>query len=54
MHWVGMLRAGGKFIDFIAASEGSGMVGNVLTEEEGISFSVIDHQVPPLIHCLMV
>lgn len=45
-----MLRAGGKYIDYIAASESSAMVGNVLAEEEGISFSVIDHQVELTLH----
>ena len=45
--YVGLLGAGGKRLDYVACSENSNMAGNILRAEEGISFSVIDHQVLP-------
>jgi hypothetical protein len=46
-HSVGMLMPGGQSIFYNAASRDSRMIGNKLTPQEGVSFSVVDHMVYP-------
>lgn len=48
--YVALLGAGGKRLDYVACSENSSMTGKVLLAGEGISFSVIDHQVRVCLH----
>lgn len=43
--YVALLAPGGKRLDYIACSKDSNMTGEVLYAGDGVSFSVIDHQV---------
>ena len=43
--YVALLSAGGGSLEYIACSENSKMIGNVLRSNEGISFGVIEQQV---------
>lgn len=43
----GMLRPGGQSLFYNAASQESQMIGNKLSPEEGVSFSVVEHMVFP-------
>lgn len=53
--YVALLVPGGKRLDYVACSENSHMAGEVLHAGEGVSFTVIEHQVYCLpLHTLLL